>query len=649
MVAEKAKEETQEEDPVQEPTTAPGPVPEAPLVGVGLLPQPLKKVLGIGKGAEVDEEKQEEEEEEEDEEEEEEDEDEDGEETPAPIVRSGPPVLGQIPHVASYSAESKLQPQSDDVERIAPAFIPISEMTPINASQADFAIAPTEERELEPEVPEENKLDKFVTADSEEQPAAGSRAEEIARRVFAAPVEETSTAPEAKISEEIDELTETTADTKTAPVVDTETKITPAIGAAAASKGLKESENVEAVPESSKAIAEPDTPKAAPDFAEAPVESTKVEAALDVDETPAKPAEAEIAPASIEKQTESTQAGVPEPLETSVAVDEAAEEPRETAPEPSKPSGELFPPTKTTTETTQPERPVADRIAPPVVATAPTPAQAPAPAPAQAPTPGPATTETTVSGPGKSSKEKDSGSVSGWLKSKFSRRSSKPKKPESASSGGPSTLTKATPAGKKSLEQKSPGKMSEVVPIAGPAGTIVFTEPKGARSSEVGDSSVREVALAGKDTEPTGGPSPGPPVVSPLPDDVPIAPTSAAAAHHARESSEISSLSSDEDTRGRSSIRLADTLGLPTNEPSQGHTSEAHRQPTNKRAGMVVPDMPNTNSIAQSSTSGGEFEEAKDSLDSDGLSPPPAVLPGSEEEGKKSSSPARDSKFVEVL
>ena len=390
-----------------------------------------------------------------------------------------------------------------------------------------------------------------------------------------------------------------------------ETKVLPPVTQSEASKGLVEPTKFEAAPESSKAPVEPTTFDAAPETAEALVEPTKVGAAPEVNKVPVEPDHAEAGPGPAQVPGESTQVGgISEPLDTPAAPSKAAEESRTIEPEPSKPSGDLFPPTKTATETSQPDKSVADRIAPPVVATAPPPAQAPAAAPA--------TTETTVSGPGKTSKEKDPGSVSGWLKSKFSRRSSKPTKPEFASGSGPSTLTKATPGGKKSIEKSPPGKMSGVVPIVGPAGTLVFTEPKGARGSDVGDNSMREVALAGKDPQMTGATAPTPPVVSPLPDDVPIAPTSAATAaaggaHHERESSEISSLSSDEDTRGRSSVRLADTLGLPTNDPpqGQGHTSEAHRQPTNKRAGMVVADMPPADSIAQSSTSGGEFEEAK--------------------------------------
>ena len=185
-----------------------------------------------------------------------------------------------------------------------------------------------------------------------------------------------------------------------------------------------------------------------------------------------------------------------------------------------------------------------------------------------------------------------------------------------------------------------------MVPIVGPAGTTVLTPAPGLPDPDAGDSSMPNVAMAGKEKDISPIAEATPPVVSPLPDDGPANYTDTTA-HQQRESSEISSLSSDEDTRGRSNVRLADSLGLPKNEP-KGHTSTAHQQPVNKRAGMFVPDMPG--SVGKtSSTSGGEFEEAKDELDDDEkLSPPPTVLPGAEET-RKSSSSVRDSKFVEVL
>ena len=539
VVAEKAKEpEAGAEKPAVEEEPVAGPAP----------PPPEESQVEEG---EEDEEEQLVEDEEEEEEGEEE-----GNEEEAPVVGLKPPVLGQIPHVASYTADAKLRSEPEDVERVSPGFIPISEMTPINASQVDFPINTSKEPTFEPETTEDNQLDKYVTAGSEEQPAVGSKAEEIAQRVFASPVEDGTLTAEEEIPKDIKESADTTANTEASPVVNAESEIVPAsvptaIGA-----------------ETGKAVAEP---------RKATEESTKYEV------------------------------------------------------EPSKPSGTLFPATKTTTETSQPEKPVADRIAPPVAASAP--ATAPTSVSASAATE--ATTKTTVSGPSKPSKEKDSGKVSGWLKSKFSRRSSKPTKPEPAASSSSSKLTKTAPAN---------DKTKDVVSVTGPAGTTVQTEAKGANSSDLGDSSMREVAMAGREKDDTTAAAPTPPVVSPLRDDGPVTATGTTAQQE-RESSEISSLSSDEDTRGRSTVRLADSLGLPTNEP-EGHTSEAHQQPTNKRAGMVVPDM--HSSIGKSSTSGGEFEEANDAFDSDGLSPPPAVLPGAEE-GRTSSSPARDSRFVEVL
>ena len=515
-----------------------------------------------GVGEEVGEDEEGEEEEEEEEEEVEEDAANEDEEVEEPKVGTQPPLLGEIPHVASYSAEPDLQPKQEDIEKKSPAFIPISETTPIDALQADVPLETSKEPKLEAEGTDDNKLDKYVTAESEEQPLDDTKAEEIARRVFSSPVvEEPTISAQEETPEDIKESVDTTANTEASPVVGTENAFPP-ITQMTTSKGETAEEGAEPL--------------------EPVDESTKTE----------------------------TDAG--------------------------EPSGVLFPPTKTATETTQPEQPVAERIAPPVAAVAPTPASTTAPAPKTSA----AMTKTTVSGPSKLTKEKDAGGVSGWLKSKF-RRSSKPSKPEPAkaepaANGGQSKLTKATPES---------NKPKDVVPIVGPAGTAVLTEAPAAAGSDPGDSSMRDVAMAGKEKDALPIAAVTPPVVSPLRDDGPTNYTDTPA-HQQRESSEISSLSSDEDTRGRSNVRLADSLGLPKNEP-EGHMGTAHQQPVNKRAGMFVPDMPG--SVGKSSTSGGgEFEEAKDGLEKEELSPPPAVLPGAEE-ARKSSSPARDSKFIEVL
>ena len=278
-----------------------------------------------------------------------------------------------------------------------------------------------------------------------------------------------------------------------------------------------------------------------------------------------------------------------------------------------------------------------------------------------------ATIETTVSGPGKSPKEKDSGKVSSWLKNKF-RRNSKPTKPEIPPISAPIPMT------------------------ADPEKTTLSTNTDGsgpAASSDLGDQSMREVAIAGKDFGAGDSSNPNPLSSNPATSSLaapPLLPEKtkyqteqdAAAGLYDNDGEaegegeedgstspvEISSLSSDEDTRsrGRSAIRLADEMNLPTNEAAQ--------QPVDKRAGMVVGDLPPT-SIPAAATSavtdsgaanaeaktevekqnekvkGAEGEEEGEDLGD--LPPPPAAVPAAQAEGRVSGSPARDSRFVEEL
>ncbi len=266
-----------------------------------------------------------------------------------------PPVLDPIPATTPLTTdEPKLETFPSDEERIEPTFLTMSELDPINASQANLEPVSTEASELEP----------VYTAESGGH--FSGNAEDIARRVFAAPVEgePTSTALENTTSE-TEELVKDTSNTEMAPVVGTGTVIAPAA----------ETEQPPAVPEPSAA--------------------------------------------------------------------------------------------------TKHETPVAARVASIIPA---------------------ATTETTVSGPttSKSTKEKDSGKVSSWLKTKFSRRASKPAKHES---------TTAPTEGKET----------------GFVGGANLTGPDTSKtSSDHGDSSVREVAMAGKDTAPTTTEAP---LVSPTAND----------------------------------------------------------------------------------------------------------------------------------
>ena len=238
-----------------------------------------------------------------------------------------------------------------------------------------------------------------------------------------------------------------------------------------------------------------------------------------------------------------------------------------------------------------------------------------------APTIPAATIETTVSSSAasKSTKDKDAGKVASWLKTKF-RRASKPAKPESTTA----------PA-----ESKEKGFI----------GGANLTGPDASKtSSDHGDSSMREVALAGKDTAPTT--TEVPPVSPTAHNDLYSAsdrslhtgPTATGALQRDSLSSpSISSLSSDEDTRGRSAIpREREPI---TQKEFVQEELEKDR---------IDPALTHEPRQSESSAGGGEeFEEARDRFDTEKLSPPAAGAIGGT--GSKNDSPARDSKFSEDL
>ena len=404
--------------------------------------------------------------------------------TEAMVAGPEPPVLDPIPATTPITTdEPKLETFSSDEERIDPTFMPISELEPINASQADLAPVSTEGSELEP----------VYTAESGGH--LSGNAEEIARRVFSAPVEgEPSTSTElGNTASETEELVKETSDIEKAPIAGAGTVTAPA--------------------------------------------------------------------------TETKQTPV-------------VKEP------PTAPKHETF---------------VATRVAPTIPA---------------------ATTETTVSGPtpSKATKDKDSGKVSSWLKTKFSRRASKPAKPD----------TTTTPT-----EGKEKGFV----------GGANLTGPDASNtSSDHGESSMREVAMAGKDTASTTNEAP---LVSPTANDdlysastrsLHTGPTAAGAIQHeSLSSASISSLSSDEDTRrGRSSI--------PREREPITQDQFVHEEIDK---GHIDPALIRHAKNSESSTGGGEeFEEARDTFDTEKLSPPTGVIGGT---GRESDSPARDSKFLEDL
>lgn len=311
--------------------------------------------------------------------------------------------------------------------------------------------------------------------------------------------------------------------------------------------------------------------------------------------------------------------------------------------------------------------PLADRIAPPAAALAPS-------------------TETTVTGPStpkSPTKEKDSSKVSTWLKSKLSRRTSKAVPPSSESA-------KPTIS-----EPKDPKVFVGGANLGAPD---ITSEPSGG--------SMREVALAGKQAGPVDAPVVSP-ESEPEQETVEAPMVSGALSSHPTqlqrdettlshkdegadgdESSSISSLSSDEDTRGRSAIRLADqiagnqqgaifgstaaTTGVAHEHQHTDDYDEDVAAAADSTAGETplvakkfFPPANNPEAVKQAerestsvdpSAASEEFEEARDHFDSagpgsgSGLAPPDKqVLGRSVGEGRKSDSPARDSKFVENL
>ena len=395
-----------------------------------------------------------------------------------------PPILDPIPAITPLNTdEPKLETLPNNEESTALKSMQTSHLEPINASQASLAPVSTESSELEP----------VYTAESGAH--VSGNAEEIARRVFSAPVEG-APATRTTLGDTIsgtEQLVNETSNTEKAPVIRAETATVPAT-------------ETEPPP----AVAEPST-------------------------------------------------------------------------------------------ATKHETPVAARVAPPIPA---------------------ATIETTASGPttSKLAKDKDTSKVSTWLKTKFSRRASKPAKPESTTAP---------------TESKEKGFI----------GGVNLTGPDASNtSSDHGDSSMREVALAGKDTAPARTEAP---LVSPTAHDdlysasdrsLHTGPTAAGALRRDSLSSpSISSLSSDEDTRGRSAIPRE-------REP----ISQKQFVQEEVEKGHIDPALTHGSRESESSTGGGEeFEEARDRFDTEKLSPPAAgVLGGT---GRKSDSPARDSKFLEDL
>ena len=272
----------------------------------------------------------------------------------------------------------------------------------------------------------------------------------------------------------------------------------------------------------------------------------------------------------------------------------------------------------------RPDVPVTARIAPPV----------------SAGTPDAATTVTTVSGPSTSPKAKESKGISSWLKTKFSR----PRRTSKSLKSEPPTAT---------ATNKETGFV----------GGANLTAPEVSNpSSDHGGSSMRAVAMAGKDTTDIGPTDQATapelsPVVSPNDEDLYAASTrspkgTGAAQRQSTDSPSISSLSSDEDTRGRSAIPR-DREPLSQKEFLQEELMKGeHVDPALIAGEQVDPALVGQghgHGKGESSSGGGgeEFEEARDTFDSEKLSPPDKSMIGGG--SRKSDSPARDSRFLEDL
>lgn len=223
----------------------------------------------------------------------------------------------------------------------------------------------------------------------------------------------------------------------------------------------------------------------------------------------------------------------------------------------------------------------------------------------------------------KETEGKSEGKVASWLKTKFARRSSKPAKP---------AISDPTPI------ENAPEKG-----FIGGANLTGATNTS-ANRSETADSE-REVAMAGKPAAPDTTDNTNKDLY-----DVPPA----AKPRRSLSSSSISSLSSDEDiedVRGRNRLPREPTpmthnlKGTLRGQPLQG--AAAADGPENVE---VAPSAGETgrNLRRESTDDADEFEEARDTFDSEALPPPRSVGEGAAV-GRGSDSPARDSKFHEVL
>ncbi|KAL8695516.1 MAG: hypothetical protein Q9218_000094 [Villophora microphyllina] len=218
-----------------------------------------------------------------------------------------------------------------------------------------------------------------------------------------------------------------------------------------------------------------------------------------------------------------------------------------------------------------------------------------------------ATTETTVTGPTPSQKQsKSEGKVSSWLKNKL-RRSSKPAKPESS----------------KADHSESAGSERGFVGGATLTGATTSTSKSSTEPSNK-DNSVREVAMAGKSSDV------GAPPITAAPTTAPAAPHEAVASDNSDNDDELYAASTKNQEplqqQHRSHSTSISSLSSDEGEHPRGR-SQLRRE------------------VTESSNANEEFEEARDTFETEKLAPPAPL----KDTARVSDSPARDSKFMEDL
>ncbi len=251
--------------------------------------------------------------------------------------------------------------------------------------------------------------------------------------------------------------------------------------------------------------------------------------------------------------------------------------------------------------------------------------------------------------------------VRGWFKSKIARRASKPPKPDSSSAQKGTTTSESS---------TSKGAPTPSTTTATTSAEPTFTKPTttaplSTSTSHNDSSSVREVAMAGR---PSSSSSPRPSkseasatALAALEGTTPAAPESGVV-------SPLSANEGEEKDLASEPAHLATTTGTGpggwdrrVSTASSGISSLEDGGRTRGRMTGFGASEGNGKEVEPSSLSKvetkgseeGEFEEARDTFD-DGLAPPPslAALAGDGKGGVvggKERSPARDSKFQEIL